>query len=208
MTRSSRIVGILVLSALLSTAGCTTMVMDRYRGATMTPSLYFRLDDIETPEVHVTWVHHLGGEKREAQEEQEGQPPSVTPLFGDRPNLLTIRPDLEGCPFVAVSLNGESLYAVGEWIPVSAIRDGEVMIPDQDDPDCSLMLTFRTLGSPPTFSIVAATRNGVVEEFPDGKRKGAWLLLIPPTVLWDTVWATAVLAVYLVSLDPAGFARL
>jgi len=194
--RSSLIAGIVGLSTLLSTAGCTIMVLDRYQDAAMTPSLYFRVDDLTTPEVHVTWVHRIDREKLEG---QEGQTRTFTT---DRPSLLIIRPELEGCPSVELFLNGEPLDEVGEWTHAYALGNTEVMIPDQDASACSLMLTFRTLGSPPTFTITAATKNGVVEEFLDGERKIAWLLLVPPTLVWDTVWISAVVAGIAYLADP------
>ena len=78
VAKSFLIARILVLSALLATAGCTTMVMDRYQGAAMTPSLYFRVDDIEPPVVRVTWVRHIFSDEQEA---QEGQSPTETDYF-------------------------------------------------------------------------------------------------------------------------------
>ncbi len=199
VAKSSLIARILVLSALLATTGCTTMVIDRYHDAAMTPSLYFRVDDLETPEVRLTWVHHIDSE------EVEGQEGKLRTFTTDRLNLLIIRPELEACPFVEIFLNGEPLAEVGEWKQAYAIGNSEVMIPGPDDSACSLMLTFRTLGSPPTFTITAATKNGVVEEFPDGERQLAWLLLVPPTVVWDTVWITAVVAGIAYLADPGAF---
>ena len=79
------------------------------------------------------------------------------------------------------------------------------MIPAPEDPDCSLMLTFQTLGSPPTFIITAATKNGVVEEFPDGERKLAWLLLVPPMLVVDTVAVAAIVAGIAFLADPGAF---
>lgn len=199
LPRSSLIARILGLTTLLSMAGCTSMVIDRFQDAAMTPSLYFRADDLEMPEVRLTWVHHIGSE------EVEGQEGQMRMFTTDRPNLLIIRPELEDCPSVEVFLNGEPLAPVGEWKQAYAIGNSEVMIPAPDDPACSLMLTFRTLGSPPTFIITAATKNGVVEEFPDGERQLAWLLLVPPTLVWDTVWISAVVAGIAYLADPGAF---
>ena len=107
VARSSLIAGILGLSTLLSTAGCTGVVLDRFQDAAMTPSLYFRVDDLETPEVQLSWVHHIDSE------EVEGQPGQLRTSTTDRLNLLTIRPELEDCPLVEVFLNGDPLDAAG-----------------------------------------------------------------------------------------------
>lgn len=196
----SRIARILALSGLLSTIGCTLAVMDRYQSDAMTPSLWFRVDGIETPEVRVTWVHRMplmvnSGSREEKKVNIEKQDRQSRDTLEDRPILLTIRPELEDCQVVEVFLNGEPLDATGEWKRASAISDGEVLVPAQDDPKCSLMLTFRRMDSPRTFSIVAATKNGVVAEFPDGKREHAWLLMFPPAIIGDVVVAAITVAV-------------
>lgn len=199
MARSALIAGILGLGTLLSTAGCTIMVFDRFQDTAMKPSLYFRADDLRTPEVRLTWVHHVGTD------EVEGQAGQLRAFSADLPNSLIIHPELEDCPSVEVSLNGEPLAEVGKWKQAYAIGNSEVMIPAEEDPACSLMLTFQTLGSPPNFIITAATKNGVVAEFPDGERKLAWLLLIPPTLVWDTVWISAIVAGAAYLADPGAF---
>lgn len=167
----------LVLGSLLLTPACTMTVLDRYRDGAMAESLYFRVEDYEQPEIAVSWAHRPDGEEHLFQLE-------------DSVEVLTIEPALEGCQFVEVFVNGQTLAADESTGAPSAVLanpfpGGEAIIPDAHYPDCAVVLTFRTVGAPPTFVITAATKQGVVAEFPNGKRRPAWLLLLPLAVAGD-----------------------
>lgn len=172
-TRSA-LASILALSVPLATPGCSMMVLDRYRDGAMAEVLYFRAESHEQPEIIVSWSH------------REGNPGGLQP----KPllNLLVIRPELDGCPFIEVYLNevDRRLSRTIESAPAMAIPAEGPLIPDETYPDCSVLLTFATSGEPPRFVMAAATKKGVVAEFPDGKRKPAWLLLLPFTAVCDT----------------------
>jgi hypothetical protein len=72
MAGNPLVAGSLGRSALLSTAGCTTMAIGRSRGAARTPWRFFRADGLETPEVRVTWVRHIASEELIGQAGQAG----------------------------------------------------------------------------------------------------------------------------------------
>lgn len=166
-------------------AGCTQMVMDRYRDGVMMPSLYFWVADYEQPEIIVSWAHY------------DPSPPERGLTNVEHPaHPLAIEPGLQGCQAVQVFVNSEAQRIGDEVnaIEVSALPLSDPIIPDERYPDCSVLLTFRTAGSPPTFVISAATKNGVVKEFPNGKRQPAWLLLLPLAAVPDAALALITVA--------------
>jgi hypothetical protein len=154
--------------------GCTWVVVQHYNDGAMKDSLYFWVDDYETPDIMVSWSR--SGPKYSAYSTQ-----------------LVMQPGLNDCQFVDIFVNGATKLPseFAKALEVAAIDANEAVIPDDTYPKCSVVLTYGRKGTPPDFSITAATADGAFKEFPNGRRRPAWLLLLPLAAVPDVALGAA-----------------
>lgn len=162
------------------------MVLEAYRAESMTNPLYVWGVDYEQPEVQLIWSRN--------------QPPKADATTSDQPSpegtRLAIRPKLADCDVVEVYMNDLSFPLKGADASIQhwTIEADAAVLPDERYPDCALLVTYRRRAPPEDLVLVAATRDGVVAEFPSGRRKPAWLLLTPLSVISDTVLVASILS--------------
>jgi hypothetical protein len=154
---------------MLSAPGCTTMVVDAYQARVMRNPMYIWLADYEEPEIHVYWSR---------------RPPAENSVATQ---LLTIRPGLDGCQFYEIYVNARDAHLEDSSAAIlyRAVPTDAALIPDERFPDCTVLLTYRRLNTRPGYVLTAATREGVIAEFPNRKRQPAWLLLMPFAAVAD-----------------------
>jgi hypothetical protein len=175
--RRSVALRIIALGALALTSGCTAMVFDRYAGRVMSDPIFMWLEDGEQPEIRVVWSRWNPAESD----------PFAENAARKSGNRLGMRPRLQGCRTVEVYVNDPTTPLRAGEKPVQhwAIDLNAPVLPDDRYPPCSILLTYRRLEGSRDFLLTAATREGVVAEFENGKRKPAWLLAMPFAFLLD-----------------------
>lgn len=181
---------LVALGALAMTSGCTAMIFDAYSGHVMTEPLYIWILDGDQPEIRVVW-------SRRSPKESD---PYKAPAAKRAGNHLSIRPSLARCSALDVFVNDRSspLRVGDDPIQHWAIESDAPTIPDDRFPECSVLITYRHVESPQQFVLTAATRDGVVAEFENGKRKPAWLLFMPAALVADATGTALAMALAMV----------
>lgn len=180
---------------LLQLTGCVSSVVEAYRAGVMPNPMYFWLIDTEGPEIRIRWSRWDPNKVIEN--------PWKKPFFALPPNILELHPDIPGCQAYEACVNDSETRIANESeaIAMFAVREPTSILPDDRFPECAILLTYHRPLSRPGLVVIAATRAGVLEEFPNGRRKPAWLLLTPLAAIGDSI-PSLVLVAFIVVINP------